>query len=262
MIVTPLISQKGGVGKTLIAASLATALSMRGYRVWLIDLDPNATLSRALGISNPGGVSGALTYVMGLGRSVKVFTAVTEDGAMTNVRVIPPGATIGNNPYNALPSTAVLTSRLGSLISGVSSYRAMPNFIIIDTPALTPSLSPGLLTAIISNSDVITLVATDEPGGMGWLGKFLEYSSTVAPTRRQDQVAVLNKLTNLRGAFDVGVRYTVKILRNPAVEAAWRMGLIPYLVKDPELAQFRKSIDELAVIMERLNAEYTWVGRR
>ncbi len=44
---------------------------------------------------------------------------------------------------------------------------------------------------------------------------------------------VLNKLSSIRGGnLDIGVKNVVKILRNPAIEAAWRLGSIPYLVKD------------------------------
>ncbi|WP_054843856.1 hypothetical protein [Vulcanisaeta souniana] len=106
---------------------------------------------------------------------------------------------------------------------------------------------------------MITLVATDEPGGMGWLGNMLEYASTMGPGK--EGIVVLNKLSSIRGGnLDIGVKNVVKILRNPAIEAAWRLGSIPYLVKDPELGQFRKAIDELTALLERLNAERVWVS--
>ncbi|GAB6947761.1 hypothetical protein JCM16161A_18910 [Vulcanisaeta sp. JCM 16161] len=258
MLTVLFLSQKGGVGKTLIVTSLATALAMRGYRTWLIDLDPNATASKVLGVSNPGNVSGALTYMMGTTRTVKVSTAYIEDGVVGNIRVIPPGTTPVANPYNALPSTPVLNSRISSLIRGIGNYRVKPNFILIDTPALSPTLNPGLTTALVSNADVITLVATDEPGGMGWLGNMLEYAATISPGK--EGVVVLNKLSSIRGNLDIGVKNVVKILRNSAIEAAWRLGSIPYLVKDPGLGQFRKAIDEFAALLERLNAERVWVS--
>lgn len=252
------LSQKGGVGKTLIITSLATALAMRGYRTWLIDLDPNATASKVLGVNNPGSVNGALTYIMGVTKTVKVSTAFIEDGVVGNIKVIPPGASPITNPYSALPSTAVLSSRVSSLIKGIGNYRVKPNFILIDTPALSPALNPGLITSLVGSADVITLVATDEPGGMGWLGSMLEYASAVVPGR--EGVVVLNKLSSIRGNLDIGVKNVVKILRNPAIEAAWRLGSIPYLVKDPGLGQFRRAIDELAALLERLNAERVWVS--
>lgn len=43
------VSGKGGVGKTTVAALLASEMAGRGYRVTAIDADPNPTLAAALG---------------------------------------------------------------------------------------------------------------------------------------------------------------------------------------------------------------------
>ena len=45
MHVVAVLNQKGGSGKTTIATNLATALQRRGYRVALIDADPQKTAS-------------------------------------------------------------------------------------------------------------------------------------------------------------------------------------------------------------------------
>ncbi|WP_422086587.1 cellulose biosynthesis protein BcsQ [Variovorax sp.] len=44
MVVIPVISSKGGVGKTTVAANLCTALAARGQQVFAIDLDPQNAL--------------------------------------------------------------------------------------------------------------------------------------------------------------------------------------------------------------------------
>ncbi len=62
------INQKGGVGKTTTAVSVAAALSNNSYRVLLIDLDAQCNAGTSLGISN----AAVNTYSVFKGDPIKV----------------------------------------------------------------------------------------------------------------------------------------------------------------------------------------------
>jgi chromosome partitioning protein len=49
-MIIAILSRKGGVGKTTTSVSLAAALAERGKRILLVDLDPQASTSRSLGV--------------------------------------------------------------------------------------------------------------------------------------------------------------------------------------------------------------------
>ncbi len=53
MQIISVVNQKGGVGKTFTSVNIAIGLAWRGYRVLVLDLDPQGSLSISLGLENP-----------------------------------------------------------------------------------------------------------------------------------------------------------------------------------------------------------------
>ena len=53
-VVLAVANQKGGVGKTTTAVNLGAALAERGRRILLVDGDPQANLTAALGLPKDG----------------------------------------------------------------------------------------------------------------------------------------------------------------------------------------------------------------
>jgi chromosome partitioning protein len=131
--VMAIANQKGGVGKTTTAVNLGAGLAELGYRVLVIDLDPQGNATTGLGVSSRN-------------LDVSVYDAILHDvpledtiepTSLRNLFVVPATLDLAGAEIELVP----VFSREMRLRKAIQGIEADFDFILIDCP---PSL--GLLT--------------------------------------------------------------------------------------------------------------------
>lgn len=192
-------NQKGGVGKTTTAINLSAYLSQKGFKVLLIDIDPQANATSGLGVEKD-----ALPK--------NIYNVLLEQAAIDEI--ITP--TKIHNLYIA-PSNLQLAGAHIELISFLAREQKLKNalqsinqsfdFIFIDCP---PSL--GILTInslVASNSALIPLQC--EYYAMEGLGQLL---NTIELVRKN-----LNPILTIEGVLLTMADYRTR-LTNEVIEEA------------------------------------------
>jgi chromosome partitioning protein len=161
-------NQKGGVAKTTTVASLGTALVDSGYRVLLVDLDPQSCLTFSLGV-DPEELDTSIHQVLLRQAEAGDVVIKTDDGP----HLLP--ATI----ELAGAETALLTrpGREHALRAALEDVTADYDWILLDCP---PSL--GVLTvAALSAADSVMIPLQCETLSHRGVGQLLD---TVHDVRR------------------------------------------------------------------------------
>jgi len=181
--VVAIANQKGGVGKTTSAASLASCEALAGRRCLLIDIDPQANATSGLGV-DPGAVRGKAHPLLRAGRrSAGAGRRAPIDGwVFSRPRT-------GLNVLAGTPALQEVERQISSLPDGhrrlehlAADLRDRYDLIIIDCP---PSL--GLLTVnALYASDAVIVPIQCEYFALEGLSRVLDLVERVGKGRGRD----------------------------------------------------------------------------
>ena len=160
-------NQKGGVAKTTTSVNLGTALALRGHRVLIVDLDPQANATTGLGIDRR--TVERSTYDL-LTREAPV-SDVALPTAVKNLSVVPASLDLAGAEIELAGAMA----REKRLAEALESTRGNHELVFLDCP---PSL--GLLTvnALAAAEDLIVPVQCEYYALEG-LGQLVETADRV-----------------------------------------------------------------------------------
>lgn len=164
MKIIAIANQKGGVGKTTTALNLAACLAEKGKKILLIDLDPQASATSALGLQEQPNLS---LYPILLGNR-DIFSAIVPT-AYPNFSLIPSEKDLAGIEVEIVN----LPNAMHRLKESLQPLRQTTEFefVLIDSP---PSLGMLMTQALVA-ADSILIPLQCEYLSLEGLSKILSY---------------------------------------------------------------------------------------
>jgi chromosome partitioning protein len=232
MKIVAIANQKGGVGKTTTAVNLGVALAERRLRVLLIDLDPQANATSALGMQEVEGESIYESLLGGVSIADKILPT-----RLDNMFIIPSDLDLAG----AEVEIARMPEHLTRLSRTLSTFRSDETFdlVLLDCP---PSLGILMTNALAAADEILTPIQC-EYFALEGLVKIVRVVEQVRDSGANDQVEIGGIVMTM---FDSRTNLSAQVVDEVRKHFGERVynTVIPRTVRLSEAPSFGKSILE------------------
>ena len=230
MKIVAIANQKGGVGKTTTAVNLGCALAQLGQRILLVDLDPQANATSALGLQELEGES-LYEPLLGAGSVVdKIVPTRCEQ-----LFIIPADLDLAGAEVEIARKPDHLT-RLAQTLSILRSDQTF-DCVLIDCP---PSLGILMTNALAAADEILTPIQC-EYFALEGLVKIVRVVEQVRDSGANDQVEIGGIVMTM---FDSRTNLSAQVVAEVRQHFGERVydTVIPRTVRLSEAPSFGKSI--------------------
>jgi chromosome partitioning protein len=232
MKIVAIANQKGGVGKTTTAVNLGCALAERGQRMLLIDLDPQANATSALGLAELQGESLYEALLGGASVADKIMPTRLE-----RLFVIPADLDLAGAEVEIARMDNHL-SRLAETLSILRSDQTF-DFVLLDCP---PSLGILMTNALAAADEILTPIQC-EYFALEGLVKIVRVVEHVRDSSVNDQIELSGIVMTMYDSRTNLSAQVVAEVRQHFTERVYKT-VIPRSVRLSEAPSFGKSVLE------------------